>query len=69
MSPHRYLIGAVLILIPVIVHPATRHVPAEYPTIQSAVDAAGDGDTILIADGVYSGEGNFDQSFGSVDCQ
>ncbi|MBE0536854.1 MAG: right-handed parallel beta-helix repeat-containing protein [Phycisphaerae bacterium] len=30
----------------------------EYPTIQAAVDAAADGDVIVLADGVYSGEGN-----------
>lgn len=30
-----------------------RHVPADYPTIQAAVDAAASGDTIRIAPGVY----------------
>ena len=30
------------------------HVPADYPTIQAAVDAAAEGDTILVAPGVYS---------------
>ncbi len=34
------------------------HVPAEYATIQEAVDAAVSGDTILIAPGTYTGEGN-----------
>ncbi len=39
----------------------TLHVPSEYPTIQSAVDAASTGGTeILIEDGVYSGLGNHD---------
>lgn len=33
-------------------------VPAEYPTIQDAIDAAADYDTVLIADGVYTGVGN-----------
>lgn len=60
MSFHRYVIGIILLLIPGFVYPAIRHVPAEYPTIQLAIDAADDGDTILIADGIYSGEGNFD---------
>ena len=32
---------------------ATRHVPAEYPTIQAAVDAAEPGDLVLIDRGVY----------------
>jgi nitrous oxidase accessory protein NosD len=31
-----------------------RLVPRDYPTIQSAVDDAGDGDTILVSPGVYS---------------
>ncbi len=31
----------------------TRNVPGEYPTIQSAVDAADPGDLVLIAPGVY----------------
>ncbi len=37
---------------------AVRHVPGAYPTIQSAIDAADNGDTILVADGTYSGDGN-----------
>jgi len=32
---------------------ADRHVPADYPTIQAAVNAAASGDTIHIAPGVY----------------
>ena len=31
----------------------TRHVPADYPTIQAAVDAADPGDLVLIEPGVY----------------
>lgn len=31
-----------------------REVPAEYPTIQAAVDAAADGDLVLIAPGTYN---------------
>jgi subtilisin family serine protease len=38
-------------------------VPEVYPTIQAAIDDASDGDTIWIADGQYSGEGNFDIDF------
>ena len=34
------------------------HVPADYPTFQDAINAAEAGDTILVSDGIYSGNGN-----------
>jgi len=39
-------------------------VPAEYPTIQAAIDAAEDGDLVLVADGVFTGPGNKDLDYG-----
>ena len=39
------------------------HVPGEYSTIQSAIDAAEDGDIVLVADGTYTGSGNRDISY------
>lgn len=38
-------------------------VPGEYPTIQAAIDDANDGDLVLIAPGIYTGDGNRDIDF------
>ncbi len=35
------------------VFPATIHVPADQPTIQAGIEAAGDGDVVLVAPGTY----------------
>jgi len=37
----------------------------DYPTIESAIWASDDGDTVLLADGVYTGDGNRDLFNGS----
>ena len=43
---------------------ATLNVPTTaYPTIQSAISAAQAGDTVLVADGTYTGPGNVDLAF------
>ncbi len=37
--------------------------PADFNNIQTAIDAAYDGDTVLVADGTYTGDGNRDIDF------
>jgi len=44
--------------------PATIiQIPSDYPTIQAGINAAEDGDTVLVADGIYRGYGNQNISF------
>jgi len=43
--------------------PPGLHVPSEYPTIQTAIDATVDGNTVWVADGIYTGLGNRDIDF------
>lgn len=46
----------------------TFKVPTKkYPTIQAGIDAASDTDTVLLADGIYTGEGNKNLSWNGDD--
>ncbi len=42
-------------------------VPADYPTIQAAVDAAVDGDEVVLSPGIWTGPGNRDVDLGGKD--
>jgi hypothetical protein len=42
------------------------HVPADQPTIQAGVDAAVDGDTVMVANGIYTGTENSGIWFSSM---
>ena len=42
---------------------ATINVPADQPTIQAGIDTAQNGDTVLVDDGTYKGEGNVNIDF------
>jgi predicted outer membrane repeat protein len=55
-----------LVIAPLAAHAATIHVPANMPTLQEGIDAAAAGDTVLVADGTYTGADNRDLDFGGV---
>lgn len=56
--------GMVLCLVALPARAVERHVPSEYATIQAAIDAAVEGDHVVIAPDTYQGDGNRDLDYG-----
>ena len=61
MHPHRLTIlrrlaplGLLLAALALPARAATLNVPSQYPTIQSGINAANTGDTVLVAPGTYT---------------
>ena len=63
MYKNWFLSIALLLLLPAPVPAAVIHVPGDQLTIQAGINAASDGDTVLVADGTYTGSGNRDIDF------
>src|SRR6188474_1029164 len=52
-GPLTSILLGLLVVLPSLSYAAVRHVPAQYSTIQGAVNAASPGDTVLVAPGTY----------------
>lgn len=63
LSSFRYCSAILLLNFILAISPGARgaviHVPADHATIQAALDASADGDEIVVAPGVYTGQINF----------
>jgi len=60
----RLIVLVICTLCAISLNAATIHVPADQPTIQAGIDGTVGSDTVLVADGIYTGLGNRDIHFG-----
>ncbi len=63
MTISRVVITILFLFLSVSLPAAVIHVPGDQPTIGAAIDAASAGDTVLLADGIYTGDGNRNNYF------
>ncbi len=62
-SPHfdvHVTVALLIVLFSASTYGSVLHAPTGFPTIQSAIDAASDNDTVIVAPGTYTGSGNRD---------
>ncbi len=57
------MLSCFLVLMPLSILAATINVPGGQATIQAGIDVAVDGDVVLLANGTYSGAGNYNIDF------
>jgi parallel beta-helix repeat protein len=65
MGGRAYVIIFSVLLLPIVLSSGASvvQIPGDYSTIQAGIDDADTGDTVLVADGIYTGNGNMNLDF------